>query len=550
MFSASTKHLTIQEAGQIAAVLVRPLPTIQATAPICTSVNQRAKESTVASMNVAFVLPYQNNGLEPLGLLQASASLKRAGHQVLAVLPTKRSLARALREWQPDILAYSVITGWHQQYVELNHWARAEIAPGALSVFGGPHATHFPALIHETDVDAVCIGEGEIAFVDLLARLQRGSNHLDTPNWWIKQGGTIYRNPLREPIRDLDELPFADRHLLTGQHSYVNLHLRSFMASRGCVYNCSYCFNHAYRQLYAQDGYKVGVRRRSVDHLIAEILSVRESVGMRSVAFFDDVFVTEPEWLDRFSWEYSRKIGVPFECNLRVEQITDQAIVALKRAGCAIIALGIETADEATRAAVLRRRYSNEQLREASVLVREQGILLKTYNILGLPPGDLQAEWNTVDLNRSLDVAIPTASLFQPYPGTDLGEQTRKTGLWEGDIDTIGRGFYATSPLKLEHRHQIEVLQKLFFIGCKAVVALPLVRFLVRHADIGLVRWLVFAGDRTANRVGLFFGRNLAFAEEMRRRLLARLVQADQTSDGGTIEHAFPDTETNRGKLQ
>lgn len=474
-------------------------------------------------MKILFVLPYQNDTMEPLGVMYLAAMLKQAGHEVQAVVPDRQSVIAALGTFPADILAYSVITGYQQQYLALNRWIRKNVVPNTMSVFGGPHPTYFPEFISNEGVDAICIGEGEEAFLDFVTRLESGEDFFLTKNWWVKYQGKVYQNPLRPEIADLDSLPFPDRYLLDTCPSYINKNLRAFMATRGCPYNCSYCFNPAYRELYRRDGLTTHVRRRTVDGLIAEINHVREHHGMRSVTFFDDIFVAVPDWLEEFATKYSQQIELPFECNLRIEQITSETVSALKRAGCAIIAIGIETADEEMRANVLRRRYTNEQLAHACALIREHGILLKTYNILGLPPGSIDADLRTLELNISLKADLPTASVFQPYPGTDLGEVVRREGYWDGDVNSIQLGFYGTCQLDINDRAKIELLQKFFLISAKIPFFLPIVKLILRFAHVGTLRRLVFWLHRNINDLGLLLGRKLYFAEDLKQSLLTKM---------------------------
>lgn len=474
-------------------------------------------------MKILFVLSYQNDTLEPLGVMYLAAMLKHAGYEVRAALPNRQSVIAALRSFPADILAYSVMTGSQQQYLALNQWIRKNLAPNAVSVFGGPHPTYFPKFIDNDGVDAICIGEGDEAFLDFVTRLERGEDFSLTKNWWVKYQDRLYQNPLRPEITDLDGLPFPDRRLLDACPSYINKNLRAFIATRGCPYNCSYCFNPAYRELYRRNGLTARVRRRSVDNLIAEIQLVRENNGMRSVAFYDDIFVTAPDWLEELAAKYSQQIGLPFECNLRIEQVTPETVFALKRAGCAIIAIGVETADEEMRTNILRRRYTNQQLVQACALIREHGILLKTYNILGLPPGGIDADLQTLELNIALKADLPTASIFQPYPGTALGEAARREGYWDGDANSICLGFYGACQLNIKDRAKIELLQKFFLVSAKFPALLPVVKFILRFAHVGILRRLVFWLHRNVNDLGLLLGRKLYFAEDLRRFLLAKL---------------------------
>ena len=238
---------------------------------------------------------------------------------------------------------------------------------------------------------------------------------------------------------------------------------------------------------------------------------------MRHVAFFDDIFPTGEAWLDEFMREYGRRVGLPFECNLRVEQVSPRVVAALRQAGCAIAALGLETANEEMRQIVLRRQYSNEQISRACALIREHGILLKTYNILGLPTSNLAAEWKTVRLNRALAVDLPTASLFQPYPGTDLGEAAATAGCWSGDVDDLGPGFYRRSSLNLPEAREIEILQKLFLPAVRMTWLAPVLLWFTHRAANRLVYKVVIAADQLISRTALALGKRLLVAEDLRR---------------------------------
>jgi len=468
-------------------------------------------------MRVLFVLPYQSGRLEPLGIMYLAAALQQAGHQVRAALPNRASIRAVLQSFPASILAYSVITGYQKRYLDLNRWIREDLAATALSLFGGPHPTFFPDFINNDGVDAICIGEGEGALVDFTNRLERGEAYHQARNWWVKYEDQIYRNTLRPEIADLDTLPFPDRRLLNTSPPYASQKLRAFLASRGCPYNCSYCSNHAYRELYRQQGLVARARHRSVDNLIAEIQLVRGRHGMRSIAFYDDVFVTAGKWLKEFAWKYSEQIGLPFECNLRVEQVTRETVAALKLARCAIIALGIETADEEVRTTLLRRQHTNEQIAQACAIIHEHHIMVKTYNVLGLPPGDIGDDLQTLYFNASLRIDVPTASLYQPYPGTDLGESVAREGYWDGNLDSVFPGFYRESSLALRDKMKIELLQKLFFAGGRFPKVLPLIRLCLAFASIGWFRRLVFLMYRLYERISFPIGEAIVASGAMRR---------------------------------
>ena len=122
------------------------------------------------------------------------------------------------------------------------------------SVFGGPHPTFFPEMIEKEGVDAVCIGEGEYAMLELMNRLEQGKPADDIQNFWIKSNGTTKKNMVRPLIEDLDELPFLDRELMyEGDKDLKLSRNKGFFAGRGCPYRCTYCFNHTHRVTTLED---------------------------------------------------------------------------------------------------------------------------------------------------------------------------------------------------------------------------------------------------------------------------------------------------------
>ena len=141
--------------------------------------------------------------------MQLSSVLKAAGHQVQLAICALEDPVRVALEFQPHILAYSVITGSQRYYLELNRRLRAKV--NAFSAFGGPHPTFFPEMIQEEGVDGVCVGEGEGPLLDLAQALQPDGTLADThlPNWHLKVGGEVIRNEVR-PYVDLDSLPPPD----------------------------------------------------------------------------------------------------------------------------------------------------------------------------------------------------------------------------------------------------------------------------------------------------------------------------------------------------
>jgi anaerobic magnesium-protoporphyrin IX monomethyl ester cyclase len=279
-------------------------------------------------MKLVFVIPPCDQ--ENLGILGLAFFVKKSGFDVRVIESIYQDLKRELQKEKSAILAYYTPTVYYQFLRSLNRRLKSQF-PGILSLFGGPHPTFFPEMIEDEGVDGVCIGEGEYAMLELAQNLSEGKPITGIQNFWIKQDGKIYKNPLRPLIEDLDSLPFPDRSYSNNAISF-KLGRASVMTSRGCPYKCSYCFSHAYNRLY--NNHSGRVRRRSVDNVIEEIKEIKKTYPLSMILFQDDNFILDRQWLSEFLKEYGKGVGLPFSCYVRANLISQEVVKILKNAGC------------------------------------------------------------------------------------------------------------------------------------------------------------------------------------------------------------------------
>jgi anaerobic magnesium-protoporphyrin IX monomethyl ester cyclase len=450
---------------------------------------------------------------EPQGIMHLSSALKAAGHQVELAVAAHHDPVAVAREFQPDVAAYSVITGSQRYYLGVNRRLKAEV-PQVFSVFGGPHPTFFPEMVEEEGVDGICRGEGEEALVDLVNALANGGRSavLELDNWSFRRNGddatgftaSVVTNPVRPYIEDLDSLPFPDRALVYERDPVAaRSKIKHFLTGRGCPYNCTYCFNHALSEIYGGKGQRF--RQRSVAHVIQEVHWVRDHYPLEFVVFVDDTFVLSNQWLAEFAEKYPREIGLPFFCNTRANLVTAEQVHLLKGAGCHCVSMGIETSNDRIRNELLRRRMSKEQILEAAHLIREGGLHLTTTNMIGLPTSTLADDLETLELNIQARPSYAHVFIFQPYPRTELGEFTREHGWMVGTFDDIGEVAWDHSVLTFDEAHKrgLAVLQRFFAIGVEWSWLVPIIKRLMKLPDNALFFLLnkLWKGWAIKNRV-------------------------------------------------
>lgn len=398
----------------------------------------------------------------PLGAGYLGAVARAAGHEVRLGVLLHDDVVSLARTFGADLVGFTATTGFHLRYLALAKSLKRSL-PSVTVVMGGAHPTFFPEVIESTEaLDAVCIGEGEEAFVEFLDALERDRDPTKTRNFWVRlPGNRIARNPLRPRVENLDSLPFPDRTLWHPYSKRMTLKTPFVMAARGCPYRCSYCFNHAYNRLYDFDARMI--RRRSVHNVIAELRDLKAAYPVELVVFQDDIFILDPEWVAEFSRRYRAEIALPFHCHLRANLVTREIVTALADAGCVSIKMAIESGDDDIRNTLLKRGMSREQIVSATTLVRDAGIVLVTQNILGNPGETIQQAMETLRLNIQCKPSYAFATLLQPYPRTQIGDYVEEHGLVIGDPSNAAHtSFFDRSMLRLPDRARMERLRMLF----------------------------------------------------------------------------------------
>ncbi len=447
-------------------------------------------------MNILFFIK-EVQFVERLGIMYLSGVLKKDGHNVRLLRTLKLNsdqIYHQVKAFDPAIFAYSVMTGEHKYYIGLNKKLKERFP--VFSLFGGPHATFFPDMINNEGVDAVCIGEGEGAILELAAKLELKEDVTGIRNLWIKKRDKIYKNPVRELISDLDSIPYPDRELIYDNDTAMrDFKTKMFFTSRGCPYNCTYCFNHQYNKIYKNQG-KI-VRFRTVDNLISEILDLKSKYPMEFILFEDDTFLLKPkDWMEEFVIKYNKFINMPFMCNVRPNLINEWTVKMLKDAGCYSVWMGIECGDETISNTLLKREIKNSQIIAACCLLRKNKIKYATQNLIALPTiNPIETDLKTLELNIKCRPDFAWSSIFYPYPKTDLGEYSRREGYLKKDFDSMAVTNKISSELSYENtdtKKQLERLHKIFGIVVEFPLLYRFVRFIIRMPLDGLYRIIFF----------------------------------------------------------
>lgn len=430
-------------------------------------------------MKILFIFKSENF-LAPIGLCIVSAVALKEGHKTYLCEINLEEPLRRIAELKPDVVAYSACTGEAKHYLRLNRLVK-ERFPDIFTIMGGPHSTFFPNVINEDSLDAICIGEGEAAFIDLLKALAAKESLDGVPNIVTRNNKDKFT--VRLLVEDLDSLPFPDYALLYNSTPMGRYPLKNFIVSRGCPYNCTYCFNVAWREIYRGRGKLI--RRHSVDYAIDDIKLARERWPLSNIKFYDDIFTYRADdWLEEFAKKYKKYINLPFFILTRADLLTEDMVKLLKYAGCRTISMSIESGNSDIRNRMLKRRMSDEQIISAHRLCEKYGIYTFTNCIVGLPGTTIDNDIESIDLAIKAKASWAEFLIFHPYPGTELGQQAINMGFYKPKYEEMHTSYMYKSPLSCFSETQKNAQMNLSALGAVAVV-LPRLRNLI-------VRYLIF----------------------------------------------------------
>ncbi len=411
-------------------------------------------------MKILFIYPDLNidirwGGHYYEGIASLSAILKSKGHQVELLhvynLLKSKDLSRYL-DSPLDLIAFSATTPMFPYVVECAKIIKNKFKRNIPLLCGGSHATSAAAqVLKNSEIDYVCVGEGEHFILDFLDYLQGLRDKESIANLGYKrEDGEVQINPVRDPIDPLDSLPFADREIFKPQHE--NSDTAFLSAGRGCPFQCGYCSNNYLNKIY-KNKY---LRFRKPETLIAEIKALLDQYpNLKQLVFLDDVFILNENWLSKFCQLYAQAFSLPFKALAHPAAINDAKIKLLKESGCNGIGFGIQSGNMFIRDNVMLRHVSDEKIRESISILKKHSLEFTVDVIFGVPFEQKKHMLDTVKMCAENDVS-PKSHIFYPLPNTRLEELAIEHKLF--DRSSYAEDYHSKTILNFSKIHKARVL--------------------------------------------------------------------------------------------
>ncbi|MDP6762505.1 MAG: radical SAM protein [Planctomycetota bacterium] len=392
-----------------------------------------------------------------------AAALERAGHEnslvVLRHGRFKSEVDAAIERSRPELICFTAVATEYPFVEKIAGYTRQR-CPDAYHAVGGTHPILCPGEVCAEPWDAVCIGEGEAAVVELAAALDRGERPAGIAGWWFHDAAGIERNPARHFEQELDSLAFPDRSLWREWIADARKH--TILIARGCPFPCTYCSNHALSQT-AEGKF---VRFRAVECVVAELERLCEEFPEATYCYFEvETITSNRKWAFEFAqrleeFNAGRAAPLEFATNFRVHpgKRFPDFFAALARAGFSYLRIGIESGSERIRREVLKRYESNQDLLETFEDARNAGLSVYAYNLIGIPGETPEDFMETVEINRSSVIARSYIGIFYPYPGTELAQVCEERGIVVPRLEDCAERFRARLGLPEFPDRQVERL--------------------------------------------------------------------------------------------
>ncbi len=373
------------------------------------------------------------NIMPPLGLASMAAYLAQRdmGAEIIdcyAHPDSDRIIVDHLRAEKPAFIGFSCTTSSFLDGIRIAEIARKAL-PGIQTVFGGPHVsalkeklfTDFPAM------DYSVVGEGEETLANLMRNGGEAPGEVKGLIYRESKDGAVCFTGRPDKGLELDTLPFPAYEKLLGFpksyllpiFNYPTVPNTSCISSRGCPYACSYCDRSVFNRTF---------RFNSAEYLYAHLRYLRERFGIRHINFYDDQFTFNKKRIEDFT-ELILKypLGMTFNCAVRAEHIDAPLLQKMKRAGCWMMSLGIETGDEKLLAQH-RQNADLDHLAQKIRMIKAAGIRTKGLLMMGLPGETEESIRRSKAYVFSLPIDDFNLAKFTPFPGSPIYENIRDLG--------------------------------------------------------------------------------------------------------------------------
>ncbi len=371
----------------------------------------------------------------PLSILALAAVLD--GHEDYAIIDGNAdanpadTLEKIHRQTPADLLAVSVMPG--PQMVAAIPLCRSfrNKFPSVPIVWGG----YFPSLYPDTAlnadyVDYIVRSQGEDTFTELIATVKTGGDLSTVRGLSYKDGSGQHVHNVNRPLRSPNDFPWFPYNKLDVSKYILPTFLGSRTAvhnsSMGCPFKCKFC---GVAPVFDSEVLEAPERTASV------LRFLKEQHAVNAIQFYDNNFFLQEDHAQELA-ERLIPLELRWWCQARIatlNEYSDRALRALKRAGLAMVYCGAESGSD-WALQEMDKKLGSEQTLAFAERIRAFGIIPEFSFVTGNPKDPERDVRETIQLIRNLKRKNPDAEIIiQHYIPTP--QRSGMYGGVEGQIE-------------------------------------------------------------------------------------------------------------------
>jgi len=366
----------------------------------------------------------------PYGILSLAAVLEQHGINVKIIDFTIKNV-------EENVILNAVVDS---DIIGLSAWSFAMISEVAkitriirerfkkekFLIWGGVHSTLFPKeVLEEFDLDAVCVGEGEFALLELVKALEAGEDIAKIKGFWVRKNEGIISTGKREDLVDVSALPKYAWHLIDVNKYIIKIKLTlwnelTLMESRGCPYRCTFC--------YAPNMFGQKWRGRTPDQVIEEVKFLKEKYNIHRFDFLDDLPFGGNRTQTLDFCKKIKELNIQWSCDQRINLVDEEILRAMKESGIWYIYFGVESGSRRMLEKIRKVGVTPEKIERAFNQCFKLGIATMAGFIVGIPGETKEDLRESLKLAKKIKATMIRVANYVPYTGTELYEEALSRG--------------------------------------------------------------------------------------------------------------------------
>lgn len=364
--------------------------------------------------------PTKNNPSEGLNLAIATlaAILNKHGNQVSLLDMANHyenqsvdSIKKALSIFNPGLIGLSILNAQYENALKIIKQLY-EITKVPIVVGGAEITAIEERIFYDTDfaVDISVLGEGEETLVKIVKCFEEEdmSSLERIKGIVINRDRNLIKTGHPQQLENLNNYPFPDLTLF----GIKRINMYKVMGSRGCPFNCSFCFSYLGKSW----------RYREPEKIIKELKEAKEKFGFKEFRFLDPIFNFKPSWVHDLCnlMMKSDLFGMTWEAlGVRADKLDSELCKHMADAGCKRVAIGVESLHPEVLK-LIKKGETIDQIKNGVKLATEYFEQVTVFMVIGLPSDNKKRSLYSYSEIKKLKPTSMSYAIAVPYSGTRL----------------------------------------------------------------------------------------------------------------------------------